>query len=121
MVVDGDGELDFLEGDHLLTLARGSVAFFFFVEELAVVLNAANGGNSGGRYLHEIETSLAGDFEGLKRGEDAELLTLFIDHANFTGADTIVNTDELLRRTLVDGFFSWAWAKPRCNLSISTA
>jgi len=116
VIVDGHGEFNLLDDDDLLALARGAIAFFFLVEEFAVILNAANGGNSGGRNLHEIETSLAGDFEGFKRGEDTKLLTLFVDHANFPGADTIVDTDELLRGTLIDGFFSWARARPRGNL-----
>jgi hypothetical protein len=70
-----------------------------------------------GRYFHQIETALAGNFERFKRGEDAELLTLFVDHANFTGADSIVDTDELLRGTLIDGFFLLcSVAEPRGNL-----
>ena len=104
VVVDGHGELDFLKGDNFLALARGTLAFFFFVEELAVILNAANGRDSGRRYLYQVQTPFAGNFEGLKWGEDTELLTLFIDYAHFAGADTIVDTDELLRRTLIDGF-----------------
>jgi hypothetical protein len=116
VIVDRHGELHFLDDDHLLSLAGSAIALFFFVEEFPVILNAANGRNSRGRNFHQIKTALTGNLERLKRGEDAELLTVFVDHANFTGADTIVNTDELLRGTLIDGFFSCARVVPRGNL-----
>ena len=110
-----------LTDDHLLPLLGSAVALLFFVEEFPVVLNAANGGNSRGRNFHQVETALAGDLERFKRGEDAELLTVFVDHANFTGADSIIDTDELLRGTLIDGFFSCARSQTARQLSISTA
>jgi hypothetical protein len=91
-----------------LSLTGGAIALFFLVEEFAVVLYAANRRNSRGLNFHQIEPTLAGDLERFKRGEDAELLAILVDHAYFTGADSIVNADKLLRGTLIDGFFSSA-------------
>ena len=43
VVIDGDGELHFLDDDDLLLFARGAFGLFLFVEEAAVVLDAADG------------------------------------------------------------------------------
>ena len=43
VLVDGDGELDFLDDDDLLLLLGGAFALFLLVEEAAVVLDAADG------------------------------------------------------------------------------
>ena len=43
MLVNGDGELDLLDDDHLLFFARGAFGLFLLVEEAAVVLDSADG------------------------------------------------------------------------------
>ena len=43
MLVDGYGELDFLDDDDFLLLLSGAFGLFLFVEEAAVVLDAADG------------------------------------------------------------------------------
>jgi len=43
VLVDGHRELDFLDGDDFLALARGALALFLFVEKTAIILNPANG------------------------------------------------------------------------------
>ena len=48
MLVDRDREFDFLDDDDLLLLPGGALALVFFVQELAVILNAANGGTAFG-------------------------------------------------------------------------
>src|SRR4051812_45191668 len=48
VVVDGDGELDFLDDDDFLLFARGAFGLVLLVEEAAVVLNAADGWDGGG-------------------------------------------------------------------------
>ncbi len=110
VVVDGDGELDFLDGDDLLALAGGAVGLFLLVEELAVILDAADGRDRGGRDFDQVEATFAGDLESFKRGKDAELLAVFVNDADFAGSDTLIDTDKLLRGTLIDGFFSSARA-----------
>ena len=42
VLVHRDRELDFLDDDDLLLFARRPLALVFFVEEFAVILNAAN-------------------------------------------------------------------------------
>jgi hypothetical protein len=54
VLVDGDRELDFLDGDDFLLLARGAVALVLLVEELAVILNAANRRLGGRRDFYQI-------------------------------------------------------------------
>ena len=103
VLVHRDRELDFLDDDDLLLFARRPLALVFFVEEFAVILNAANRRHGVGRNLHQIETALAGDLEGFKRWKNAELFSIFVNYANFTRAYPIVDADELFRRTLIDG------------------
>jgi len=42
VLVNRNGELDLLDGDDLLTLARGAFALFLFVEIPAIILDAAD-------------------------------------------------------------------------------
>ena len=106
VVVDGDGEFNFLDGDHLLPLARGTLALFLLVEEFAVVLYAADGRDGSGRDFHKVEAAFTGDLQRFKRGKDAELLALLVDDANLAGADALIDADKLFRRTFIDGCFS---------------
>jgi hypothetical protein len=115
MVVDGDRELDFLDRDDLLALARRAVALFLLVEELPVVLDAADGRNGGGRDFDEIQAALARDFQGLEGRQNAELLPFFVDYADLAGADPVVDANKLFRGTFVDGLFSSGVARPRGN------
>jgi hypothetical protein len=107
VVVNGHRELHFLDHDDFLALAGGAITLFLFVEELAVVLNTADGRDGGGRNFHEVEAALASDLEGLKGRKDAELLAFFVDYADFARANAIVDADELFSGTLIDGFLSW--------------
>ena len=49
VLVDGDRELDLLDGDDFLALARGALALFLLVEKTAIILNPANGRDGIGR------------------------------------------------------------------------
>ncbi len=102
VLVNGDGELDFLDDDDLLALAGGALALFLLVEITAVVLNAADGGNCVGRNFDQIQSALAGNFQRLERRQNAELFAVFINYADFTRANTVVDTDKGLSRTLVE-------------------
>ena len=102
MLVDGDGELDFLDDDDLLLLASGAVALVLLVQVFAVVLDLADGRNGVGRDLDEVEGLFAGHLQGLKRGHDAELFTIFVDNAHFTGADTFVGANKRLGGAFVE-------------------
>ncbi len=102
VLIDRHGELHFFDDDHFLFLTRGSLALIFLVEKLAIVLDAANRGNSVRRNLHQVQPALPGNLQRFKRGENSKLLAVLINNANFTRADPIVDTYKLLRRTLVD-------------------
>src|ERR1700751_4062320 len=96
VLVDGYGELDFLDDDDFLLFARGAIALVFLIQEFSVVLNAADGRNSIGRDFHQVEATLAGNFQSFKGGKNAELLTSFVNDAHFAGADSLIDADKLL-------------------------
>jgi hypothetical protein len=102
MFVHCDGELDLLDHDDLLLLLGSAFALFLFVEEAAVILDAADGGNCIGRDLDQIKAALAGNSERLKGGQDAELLAVFVDYADFTRTNPVVDADKGLCRTFVE-------------------
>ena len=102
VLVDGDRELDFLDGDDLLLFARSPFALIFFVQIFAVILNAANRRHGVGRDLYQVEAAFAGNFKSFKGWENAKLFSIFVNDANFTRAYPIVDADKLFRRTLID-------------------
>ena len=102
VLVNGDRELDFLNGDDLLLFARSPFALIFFVQIFAVILNAANRRHGVGRDLYQVEAAFAGNFESFKGWKNAELFSIFVNDANFTRAYPIVDADKLFRRTLID-------------------
>jgi hypothetical protein len=102
VLVDGDGELDFLDDDDLLLFAGGALALFLLVKEAAVVLDAADGGNGVGGDFDQIEAAFAGDFQGLKGRQDAELFAVFVDDANLACANAVVDANKGLGRTFVE-------------------
>jgi hypothetical protein len=104
MLIDGHREFHFFDHDDFLLLARGAIALVLFVKELAVILNAADGWLGGRRNFNQIEATLAGYFESFEGRQNAELFTVFVDDADFTRANSVVNADKRLGRTLIDGF-----------------
>lgn len=97
-----DRELNLFDDDDLLLLAGGAVALVFLIEELAVVLNFADGGNGVGGYLYEIQRAFAGHLKGFERSHDAKLFAVLVDDANFAGADTFIGADERLGGTFIN-------------------
>jgi hypothetical protein len=104
MLIHGHGEFDFLDHDDFLLLARGAIALVLLVKELPVILNATDGWLSGGRNLYQIEAALASYFESFEGRQNSELFTVLVDDADFTRANSVVNADKRLGRTLIDGF-----------------
>ena len=94
MLIHRDRELDLFDDDDLLFLAGRAVALILFVKELAVILDLTDRRNSVRRDLYEIERSLAGHLEGVKRSHDAELFAVFVDDANLAGADAFIGADK---------------------------
>lgn len=106
VVVNGDGELDFLDSNRLLPLTSGTFALFLLVKILAVILNAADRRNCVGRNFYQIQPAFAGNFQGFKGCKNTELLALFVNDADFAGANALIDTDELFGGALIDGFLS---------------
>jgi hypothetical protein len=104
MLIDSHGEFHFLDHDDFLLLTCRAIALVLLVEKLAVVLNAADRRLRGGRDFDQIQATLAGYFESFKGRENSELFTVFVDDADFTRANSVVNADKRLGRTLIDGF-----------------
>jgi len=102
VVVDGHGEFDFLDDDDLLLFARGAFGLVLLVEKAAVVLDAADGWGSIGRDFNQVQPALAGDLQRFKGREDTELFAVFVDYADFAGANTIVDANKRLGRTFVE-------------------
>ena len=110
VLVDVDRELDFLDDDDLLLLARGAIGLVFLVEVLAVVLDLADGRDGVGRDLDEVEGAFAGHLQGVEGRHDAKLFAVLVDHADFACADTLVGADKGLGGTLID---RWDSQPPR--------
>src|ERR1700751_5530483 len=96
MLVNGDGELDLFDDDDLLLLACCALALVFFVEVFAVVLDLADWRYGVGGYFYEIEGTPACHLEGFEGSHDSELFAIFVDDADFAGANTFVGADERL-------------------------
>jgi hypothetical protein len=102
VLVDSDGEFDFLHRNHFLLLAGRSFALFLFVQIAAVILDPADWGDSGRRNLDEVEAAFAGDSQCFKGRQDSELDAIFVDDANFACADAVVDADKGFCRTFVE-------------------
>jgi len=95
-----NAELHFLDVDDLLVLLGRAFLLFFFVEKLAVILNATDRRIGRRGNLYQVESSFAGNFERLKRLQDAKLGSVFVNHTDFAGANALIGAD----KTLVDTF-----------------
>src|SRR6266702_2622413 len=100
--VDGDRELYFLYDDHFLLLARGALALVFLIQELAVILNAADRRNCIWRDLDQIERALACHLQCIEGRHDSKLLAILVDDANFTGTNSFVGADKRLCGTFIN-------------------
>ena len=104
VLIDGHRKLHFLDRDDFLILARRAVALVLLVKEFPVILNAAHRRLSRGRNFHQIQATLAGYLQGFEGRQNSELFTVFVNDADFTRANSVVNADKRLGRTLIDGF-----------------
>jgi hypothetical protein len=101
VVVHIDAELDLFDHDLLLMLLGLALFLFLLVEKLPVVHDAADGRLRGRRNLNQVQILLAGHFERLEGGQDADLCALVIDHANFACADALVCADKTFIDTIL--------------------
>ena len=102
MYVNRDRELDLFDKDDLLLLLGRAVALFLLVEKASVILNATNGRNSVRRDFDEIESVLAGNLQGIKNCQNAELFTVFVNDANFTRANAVVDANKCFSGTFIE-------------------
>ena len=102
VLVYGDGELDFLDGDDLLLFARGAFALVLLVEIFAVVLDFADGRNGIGRNFYEVEGTFASHLESFEGRHDAKLFAVLVDNTDFACANAFVGADERLCGTFID-------------------
>ena len=103
MLIDSHGKFNFLDHDHFLLLARRAIALVLLVEKFAVILNAADGRLGSGRDFDQIQSTLAGYLQSFEGRQNTELFTVFVNDADFTRANSVVNADKRLGRTLIDG------------------
>jgi hypothetical protein len=115
VLVDGDGELDFLDDDDLLLLAGGAFALVFLVEEASVVLDTADGWDGIGGDFDEVEPALLGDSQSLVGRKNAELFSIFINDTDFARTDFFVDANKLTGRTLIECYGS----PPGCEVSLT--
>jgi len=124
VLVHIDAELHFLDGDDLLVLLCRALLRLFLVQELAVILDAADRRICRGRDLYQVKTTLAGNFEGFKGLHYTKLSTVFVYYTDFAGANSLIGANSTAAKTFVDTFlrgiardravqWSIAWKKSR--------
>ena len=96
MLVDAGAELDFLDLDRLLLLARLGGFLLRLILEFAVVEDFANGGADIGRNLDKVETGFAGQRNGFVDGGDASVRSILVDQLNLANADIFVGARPVL-------------------------
>jgi hypothetical protein len=87
--IDGRAELKFFHATTGLLLAF--LRLGFFVQEFAVIDDAADRGRSSGGDLDEIELAISSQLQGGIEAHDAELLFVLADHADFASANLAVS------------------------------
>jgi len=92
MRVDGRGDLDLL---HLASgRAHMGFPFGFFVKELAVVHDPADGGSRLRHDFDEVQVFFLRQAQSVIQGHDSEWLLLVVDYPDFAGADLPVTAVE---------------------------
>jgi len=79
VLLDVGTELDLLDVDRLLFLARFALFFLRFVFQLAIVEDLADGRIDVAGNFDEVETCVDGLGDRFPRGDDAELFSVFVD------------------------------------------
>src|SRR5579862_2908996 len=97
VLADLRSELDLLDVDLGLVLARGLRLLLLLVPVLAVVHDPHDGRVGLGRDFDEIEALPVRVFPGLVRLLDAELLSVLVDQAHPRNANRLVDTRLRLR------------------------
>ncbi len=97
MRIDADAELHLLHLATLLMLMSLLLVLFLDVFEFAVVDDLAHGRIRHRRHLDEIQATLAGDAQGLMRGQDAKLmLPILLDDTDLRRTNAFVDPVEFI-------------------------
>ena len=91
MVIRAWAEFHFLQHDILLFCAGGMFPLSFHELVLAIVHDSANRRVRGGGNLHQIKPFVFGDPDRSRRGHDAKLCSIFVNDANLSGSNAIVD------------------------------
>ena len=94
MRINARTQLDFLHDRGVLVLAGIFFLLGEFVAELAEVHEPADGRHGVGRNLDEIHGVLPREVDRVGELDDAELLVIHADDADFAGTDFSVDADE---------------------------
>ena len=96
VLVHVDAELYFLQDDLFLVFLRRPFFLFLFIQKFAVIHNSANWGYSSRRDLYQVKILLASLSGRILRCHDAELFTVWADHAYFARADALIHANKTL-------------------------
>src|ERR1700722_1123806 len=91
VIVDAGAELDLLDLDHLLLLARGVEALLLLVFVFAEIEDLADGGIGLGGDLDQIEGGFGGPGESLVTGDDADHVAALVHQAQTRRGDFVVD------------------------------
>ena len=94
VLIHVDAELYFLQDDLFLVLFRRPFLFFLLVEELAVIHNAAHRRIRSGRDLYQIKILLTGLSRRIHWVHNAQLFTLWANHADFPRPDALIHLNK---------------------------
>src|SRR5713101_7786988 len=97
VVVDAGAQLDLLDLDDLLLLARLVAALLLLVFVLAEIEDLADGGIGVGRYLDQVEAGFARLDESLAAGDDPEHLTSLVHETDPGAEDLFVDARAIFR------------------------
>ena len=98
----GRPKFHFLDVRTFLVLLSFVSFFVCFVEKLAVVHNLADRRHRIRRNFHHVEPGLTGGFHRVGQSHHAQLVSLFVHHANFASAYSLVYFETTASTTLCD-------------------
>ena len=93
-------DLDFLDDRPRLRFPRFPLPFPLFIKEFAVIHYPTYRRVRRSRHLDEVEAFFFGAAQGFVDGNDADLISVFVNQSDFGGADAAVNTGALFYDTL---------------------
>ncbi len=101
MRVDADAEFHFLHLAALLVLVSLLLVLLLDVLVLAVIDNFAHWRVRVRGHFHQVQTTLFGDANGLRCGNDAELMmAIFFNHTHLRRTDALIDTGLIDKATV---------------------